>query len=360
MAVGGIKGESKGSENVGPQRKKKTKSDIFREMMKVDKTKEVDPEEKRKRKQRHEAEEEAKAKITKKEPNVAGPAGREDLFGIGAPEGAEPPPPSAPPPHVPSHEPGKFPTFEKQAPAKKPAAPEKKGQKKKALPRAKKKEAHEMITPGKSKKIEEKPFKKPEKIEEKKKPKEPVQIEKAAPELTKGAWETTKALSEKELYIKEKKKKPISHEAIMPTAPQSPVATPAASPAEVTPLQAPFANLPPQVRELFERMIGVMTVMSQSEIRKTTIFLDAPKYKNSAFYKCQIVITEHTRSAPLAYNIEFKGNANAVNLLQGPAEELVAAFQGKGYNFKVHRIELSIDSGLREKKAKRVKRKKGG
>ena len=126
------------------------------------------------------------------------------------------------------------------------------------------------------------------------------------------------------------------------------------------PSTVPFANLPPQLAQLFERMVGVMTVMQHSGIKETTITLDNPQFAKSVFFGSQIVITEYS-SAPLEYNIELCGNQQAVDLMGANANELVAAFEVGKYNFKMHRLDLSQQVSIaevRRRDMEKVKRKK--
>jgi hypothetical protein len=106
-------------------------------------------------------------------------------------------------------------------------------------------------------------------------------------------------------------------------------------PPEVLP---PYANLHPQVMEIFDRMVGVMTVMSMSGMTETVITLNAPQFASSVFFGSQIIIQEFS-TAPQSFNIQLNGTPQAVALFQGNANDLVAAFQAGNYNFRVNRLE---------------------
>lgn len=151
-------------------------------------------------------------------------------------------------------------------------------------------------------------------------------------------------------YIeKEKKKAEIG--AVAAPAPQAPV-LPEALPLLAPPQPAtPYTLLHPQIMELFDRMVGTMSVMSLSGVTETVIDLSAEKFASSVFFGSQIIIREYS-SAPLAYNIQINSSAQALALLEKNAATLVAAFQYGNYNFRVHRLE----SGLLEERP-RVKRK---
>ncbi len=118
------------------------------------------------------------------------------------------------------------------------------------------------------------------------------------------------------------------------TAEGLPAAVPLPSP-EALP---PYATLTPQVMELFDRMVGVMTVMTMSGITETTINLTAPQFASSVFFGTQIIIQEYS-TAPRAFNIQLIGTPQAVALMQGNADDLMAAFQAGNYNFRVNRLE---------------------
>ena len=170
-----------------------------------------------------------------------------------------------------------------------------------------------------------------------------------------GAWEATKAPEKEE-------KKGVSEPETLPTTTPTPTAAPPPGTPAPPPLVAPFAHLSPQVQQVFERMVGVMTVMTDSGTTQTTINLDNPRFAESVFFGAQIIVSEFS-TAPKAFNIELLGNQQAMNLMTANAEELVAAFQAGNYNFKVNRIDVGSLPMTREAKRKevsRVKRKKTG
>lgn len=99
-----------------------------------------------------------------------------------------------------------------------------------------------------------------------------------------------------------------------------------------------YVNIHPQVMEIFDRMVGVMTVMNMSGMTETVITLNAPQFASSVFFQSQIIIQEFS-TAPQAFNIQLIGTPQAVALFQGNAEDLMAAFQAGNYNFRVNRLE---------------------
>jgi hypothetical protein len=100
----------------------------------------------------------------------------------------------------------------------------------------------------------------------------------------------------------------------------------------------PYANLHPQVMEIFDRMVGVMTVMSMSGMTETVMTLNTPQFASSVFFGTQIIIQEFS-TAPQAFNIQINGTPQAVALFQGNVDDLMAAFQAGNYNFRVNRLE---------------------
>jgi hypothetical protein len=93
-----------------------------------------------------------------------------------------------------------------------------------------------------------------------------------------------------------------------------------------------------QIQELFEKMCGVMSIMSTSGISETTISLTSPQYASSIFYGAQIIITEYS-TAPRAFNIQFVAQSQAVALFHRNMKDLMTAFAGSDHAFQVNRIE---------------------
>ena len=98
-----------------------------------------------------------------------------------------------------------------------------------------------------------------------------------------------------------------------------------------------------QVFDLFERMVGVLMIMTDSRMTETVITLNTPHFASSVFYGAQITIQEYT-SAPKIFNIQLSGNPESVALFEENADDLMAAFQHGNYNFRVNRLETSYQS----------------
>ena len=112
--------------------------------------------------------------------------------------------------------------------------------------------------------------------------------------------------------------------------------------AEITsPPATPYAYLHPQIMNILERMVGVITVMSNSGLTETTITLNSPQFASSVFFGAQIIIQEYS-TAPKAFNIQLNGNPQALDIFQGNADDLMAAFQYGNYNFKINRLDTGL------------------
>lgn len=129
-----------------------------------------------------------------------------------------------------------------------------------------------------------------------------------------------------------------------------------ALPTDVPPLIAPdvsgaqaplptYTTFSPAVLDMFERMVGTITVLQESTgERMTTLKLTSPNFSSSVFYGAEIVIEEDLHLAPGQYNIKLIGSPEAVQLFQAKSDDLLAAFQSGGYNFKVQRLETAIQT----------------
>jgi hypothetical protein len=158
-----------------------------------------------------------------------------------------------------------------------------------------------------------------------------------------------------------KKEKPVE-EAGLGAPPAVPGELPGIALPPATPEALPsYANIHPQVMELFDRMVGVMTVMSMSGVTETVITLNAPQFASSVFFGSQIIIQEYS-TAPHAYNIQLIGTPQAVALFQGNADDLMAAFQAGNYNFRINRLETGYltDRPLFKRKEKAGGEKEAG
>lgn len=102
-----------------------------------------------------------------------------------------------------------------------------------------------------------------------------------------------------------------------------------------------FDRLPAHILDLFDRMVGVITVMQMQGKTETTLYLSeqqSPLFKNTA-----VTITTFS-TAPMAYNIEFKAPPETSPLLQKHVGQLKTAFKDpkKEFNFQIHEIMISL------------------
>lgn len=151
-----------------------------------------------------------------------------------------------------------------------------------------------------------------------------------------GAPESASFSQVKEEKAEEKEKITASDGTMLSMGAAEAQAVPTSAPGPET--LPPYAHLSPQVQEMFDRMVGVMTVMSQSGMTETTITLNSPQFASSVFFGTQIIIQEFS-TAPHAFNIQINGTPQAVGLIQNNADDLMAAFQAGNYGFRVNRFE---------------------
>jgi hypothetical protein len=102
-----------------------------------------------------------------------------------------------------------------------------------------------------------------------------------------------------------------------------------------------YAYMHPEVLELFERMVGLLTVLMESGIMETTMHLNLPQFASSIFYGAQVVIREFS-TAPKAFNVELVANPEAIALFESNVGDLLAAIQGGNYNFRLNRIDTRL------------------
>jgi len=365
--VGKVQGPSGSPENLGRREKTPADAEKFKQAMrkKVTEVSQVDPDEQKKRKRQEEAEQEAATQGQAPAPtpsNTTSPQAQEDSpFKIqggkklgaaspqtssGQPSSSPPPAAASPPPAGTPSTPAGAPTFSEtqtgsqNQPNSNPQKPSSTQQTKGAG----------NIPPSKQSPAEEKPG-----------------LSSAALEGTSVSKTQDSSAFFQQFQQKEEEQKPLSEDevealdsaGVIPPAP--PFAQQTEKKEEELPFEAaaamgdlqqapiqppsppsgslpPYAYFSPQVMEIFDRMVGVMTVMATAGLTETTFTLNAPQFASSVFFGAQIIIQEFS-TAPKAFNIQFKGQPSAVTLFQGQVEDLIAAFQAGNYNFRVNRLE---------------------
>ena len=99
-----------------------------------------------------------------------------------------------------------------------------------------------------------------------------------------------------------------------------------------TPPVPAYANLSPQVFELFERMVGLVSIQETKGMTTTTVTVNM---KNSIFDGTQIII-DHYETAPNALNITIAGNPKAQEMINQNMTNLVASFEASKLSFQVN------------------------
>jgi hypothetical protein len=102
-----------------------------------------------------------------------------------------------------------------------------------------------------------------------------------------------------------------------------------------------LAQLSPAIEAAFEKMASCMIVMTSTQERETTLFLDNPHFASSSLFGTQITIREFS-TAPKAFNIEILSNPQGVALIDSSKSELLSAFQNGNFSFTVHRLDTLL------------------
>jgi len=103
---------------------------------------------------------------------------------------------------------------------------------------------------------------------------------------------------------------------------------------KVEPTELPkYATLNEHIFEMFEKLSGVMIVMSMKEGEKTTHV--SLNMENSPFNGSEIEIKEFDIARGV-FNVQLIGSPEAVDLFNANIDDLAAAFQQANYSFKVN------------------------
>jgi hypothetical protein len=92
---------------------------------------------------------------------------------------------------------------------------------------------------------------------------------------------------------------------------------------------SPYAELHPEILSLFERMVGVLTVMKTAGITETTLILSEKAFAGTVLSGTSIKISEY-RFAAGELNLEFSGSPQAIALLQQHLPSLATALSRAG------------------------------
>lgn len=305
---------------------------------------------------------------------------------LGGEEAQSPPPPPTedgevytPPPPPPEEPP---PQYSQQPPEEPPPPPSydqvtEQQQRQKDAPKQKKKEVDSSLLAGKTKrgalkKAKEEKAKAPIYVGKKAKAEAEEEVAQVAP--TEKKEPAKKAPSKEERKVGEKegvkptpeqaaalgeqetpseKRKGDEEEEQAPTfSIEGAVTTPEGIVTIEQPSETPaYTKLNPQVFELFERMVGVLTVQQNTGVTTTTITLSM---KNSVFDGAEITL-DHYSTAPNSFNVRLQGSPEAIQLFNANIEDLMTAFQQTKSPYTVNILSPSL-----QKKYRMVKKKGEG
>jgi hypothetical protein len=103
-----------------------------------------------------------------------------------------------------------------------------------------------------------------------------------------------------------------------------------------------YTQLPAQILSLYERMVGVITVMQVTPgVTETAIHLNSEQFTSSIFYGAKIIISED-KNARNQFNIIINVSPQAAELLRPNLDQLHRSFTRAGYNFEVKQITINI------------------
>ncbi len=112
--------------------------------------------------------------------------------------------------------------------------------------------------------------------------------------------------------------------------------------------EAPKSTLSAKVYELFEKMVGLITIQKINGVERTTVTVDL---KGSVFDGAELIL-EKADTAQDTFNVELKASPEAVALFNQNADDLAAAFQKRDFDFKVHVKKASIQKRYAVQKGK--------
>ena len=93
-----------------------------------------------------------------------------------------------------------------------------------------------------------------------------------------------------------------------------------------------YSTLASHIYDLYERLVGLVTVQQYSDRTKTTVTLNMP---GSIFHNAEIVLEKYA-TALNTFNIQLLGSPQAVEVFDANIDDLIAAFQDHQHSFEVH------------------------
>jgi len=112
--------------------------------------------------------------------------------------------------------------------------------------------------------------------------------------------------------------------------------------------ETPESKLNPRVHELYEKMVGFITIQKIDGVERTTVTIDL---KGSVFDGAELVL-DRSETAQDTFNVELRASPEAVALFNQNVSDLVAAFQKKEYDFRVNVKRASIHKRYAVQKGK--------
>jgi hypothetical protein len=139
---------------------------------------------------------------------------------------------------------------------------------------------------------------------------------------------------------KERKKEDLTSKEIPPSLADLPksIATQAQN---LTSSLTPYLHT--DVVPLFEKMIGTIIHIQSQGISETQVMLNSAAFASSVFFGSKITLTKFS-TAPDSFNIVLTGSNQAVNLFNENIDDLMSAFQKGNFDFKVRRLEAVYDT----------------
>ncbi len=93
-----------------------------------------------------------------------------------------------------------------------------------------------------------------------------------------------------------------------------------------------YSRLTPEVFDIFQKMVGLLTIQKETGVTTTTIVINHP---GSAFDSAELIV-EHYDTAPHAFNVMLQGEAKAVDLFNENVTDLIAALEHSKLSYVVN------------------------
>ena len=132
------------------------------------------------------------------------------------------------------------------------------------------------------------------------------------------------------------------------TVPQPQITVEATSPSPLS-TSAPYAQFSPQIFELFQKLVGMMTVMQFQGKTTTSITLNLPSSPLDGAH----VDIEHFDTAPHAFNISFYASVEGQKLLEPQVQNLEQQLRASLPNFQISVKKPYLLNETREEKKRR-------